>query len=354
MRMAGVLLAALVGGSTSADPAAADHQLTLDPDGGPPGTTVTVVDLTCDGYEVVDDEGEVMGSAGPGSTGAVSFTVPDDAEPGDFPVFVSCGDGDGGSTTHVGTFTVESATTTSVAPTTTTSEPEPPATTATTETEIPTSTTLPRVPETIAECEEQANEALARLRYEPQRRMVVGRSSRVQAVLSLGDVPPDVTFESSTTVIEIPDLRCQVEAQLTGPDFDVTPDEPQPQSFVGTLFLRWEWQVRPLRAGDDLKLNLRLQAAVVEGGRTVPGPATFYATDIDVDAEPVSGWTRFTEWLADVFGHPIVPILLVPLAGATFAYARRRLGSGGGAGPSSGPDLVPPAGGAPPPPPAGV
>jgi hypothetical protein len=220
-------------------------------------------------------------------------------------------------------------------------------------TEVPTSTTVPRVPETVAECEKQANEALARLRYEPRRRMVVGRSTRVQAVLSLGDVPPDVTFESSTTVVEIPDVRCQVEALLTGPDFEITPDEPQPQAFVGTLFLRWEWQVRPLRAGDDLKLNLRLQAAVVEGGRTVPGPSTVYSTDIDVDAEPVSGWTSFTEWLADVFGHPIVPILLVPLAGATFAFARRRFGSGGGAGPSGAPDPAPPPGGVPPPPPAG-
>jgi hypothetical protein len=56
----------------------------------------------------------------------------------------------------------------------------------------------------------------SQLIYEPERRMVVGDSYEVQAAVSLDALPPDVTFETPTPVVEVPDARCTVAARLTG------------------------------------------------------------------------------------------------------------------------------------------
>ena len=124
----------------------------------------------------------------------------------------------------------------------------------------------------------------------------------------------------------LPDTRCTVEANLTGSDFDITPDEPQPQSFLGTRVLIWEWQVSPKHPGDDLELALRLQATAFENGRSVPGRLILSETTIDVNAAPVSFWSRLTDWSRGVFGHPIVPVLVVPAVGGAYVWLRRRYG----------------------------
>lgn len=140
--------------------------------------------------------------------------------------------------------------------------------------------------------------------------MVVGHSHDVRAALSLEDLPPDVTFETSTTVVDVPDVRCVVRAVLRGPDFEITPSEAREQSFIGTRELVWEWKVRPKRAGDGLELTLVFQAKVVEDDRTEPGPEILNTSVINVDAAPVSPWRRIVDTTSGFFGNPAVQYLL--------------------------------------------
>jgi hypothetical protein len=264
-----------------------------------------------------------------GSGGSVTFRVPD--VPDDvYQVGATCTDG---TQTSSASFRVETGTTTSATvpstsgtrPSTTVTEPPTTEPGETTTTQQGTGTTVPRPPETIEECEEQASTSDTRLVYEPEREMVVGDSYDVRAALSLDDLPPDVTFESPTTIVEVPGARCTIAAQLTGADFEITPDEPVAQSFVGTRVLLWEWDVVPTRVSDDLELDLTIQATVFEGGRTIPGQALLRKTTIDVNAEPRSLPRRLTDWTRDVFGHPLVPVVIVPAAGAGYVWLRRWL-----------------------------
>jgi hypothetical protein len=301
--------------------------LDLSPSEGEPGTTVSATQT------VPEDERCTIGSVtfggnvvefSTGAPGEATFTVPNVApDPVGYSVTATCDDG---SPAGSATFTVRSATTTTEAATTTINEPPtstgttPDATTGTTD------STVPAPPRTIEECEEQAAAAESQLAYEPERKMVVGDSYKVQAALSLDALPPDVTFETPTTIKVLPDTRCTVEASLTGSDFDIAPDDPQPQSFLDTRVLIWEWQVSPKRPGDDLELSLRLQSTAFENGRSVPGRTILSETTIDVDAAPVSFWSQLTDWSRDVFGHPIVPVVVAPAVGGAYVWVRRRYG----------------------------
>jgi hypothetical protein len=198
-------------------------------------------------------------------------------------------------------------------------EEEPPDTTATTE-----PVGAPAAPASVEECERQAQEARARLAYEPRRSMVEDQTYTITAALGL-DGAPDVTFTTSTTIVIIDDARCTVEAELTGADFDIDPPGGEQQSFVDTRQLVWEWSVRPRRSGDDLALHLRLQVVVVDDAhREVPGRVVLNVSDIDVDAAPRSLPDRASDWTAHFFDHPLVVVVGAPLATAGVVGLRRR------------------------------
>lgn len=329
----GILGAILVAGVP------AQSAIDVSPGSGSAGTQVTI---TQTGFDPEDGPciiaSATLGGDGvdttPGRPGVATFEVPDGAASGEQSVTATC---EGGAPAGSARFTV-------IGETTTTDESSEPTTTETTEADSPdttdrssggspptssrpptTPTTALPVPESIDECEEQAAAAESKLVYEPERQMTVGDTYEVRAALSLDDVPPDVTFGSPTTIVEVPDARCTIEAVLTGPDFDVSPDEPVAQSFVGTRVLVWEWEVSPTRPGQDRELTVRLQASVVEGGRSVPGRTILSETVIDVDARPQSLWSRLSGWMRDLFGHPMVPVVVVPAAGAAYVALRRRL-----------------------------
>lgn len=331
--MVGILGAVLVAGVP------AQSAIDVSPGSGTAGTSVTITQTAFDAEEgpcIIASA--TLGGAGvdtsSGDPGVATFVVPESAPWGDQTVTATC---EGGAPAGSARFTV-------IGETTTTEEPSEPSTTETTEADSPdttdrgagggptpdtrpptTATTVPTVPETIDECEEQAAAAESKLVYEPERRMTVGDTYEVRAALSLDDLPPDVTFGSPTTVVEVPDARCTIEAVLTGPQFDVSPDGPVAQSFVGTRVLVWEWEVSPNRPGQDRELTLRLQANVVENGRSVPGRTILSETVIDVEAQPQSTWSRLSGSLRGLFGHPIVPIAVVPAVGTAFVALRRRL-----------------------------
>jgi hypothetical protein len=152
--------------------------------------------------------------------------------------------------------------------------------------------------------------------------MVVGHTYDVRAALSLGSSPPDVTFEGPTTVVVVDDIGCVVEATLTGPDFVITPERPQTQSFTGGGdALMWEWQVRPTVAGDDLRLALRLQAEFRENGETVPGPQDILDARIDVDADA----QPFSDLLIRFFNSNFVAVIVGVVAGPLVGLGVARL-----------------------------
>ena len=145
--------------------------------------------------------------------------------------------------------------------------------------------------------------------------MVVDRSYKVQAGLSLGPNSPTITFETGTTTIVLSDMRCTIQVGLSGPDFEIAPDEPTEQSFIGTRELLWDWQVRPTRIGDDLIVTLTVQAKVVRI-RVALGPQIPNRFLISVEAVPESGLDR----LSSIFDNQIVAGVT---AGAMSAAAGR-------------------------------
>src|SRR5918995_599788 len=166
-------------------------------------------------------------------------------------------------------------------------------------------------------------EAEGRLVYQPERDMVVGRTYEVAAALSLEGLP-NVTFQGTTSVIVVTDLRCTIRADLVGSDFAVSPKSDVEQSFIDTRELDWRWDVRPQRSGDDLELTLRFQVLVREDGLIVPGRSTLHEAVIDVDAEARSFWTRLNDGAVGFLTHPVVaPATAVIVAGLVTWLGRR-------------------------------
>jgi hypothetical protein len=323
-RVVGVLAVVVVGGLAGGQPA-----LPLSADSGPPGIAVTAAQevdgAACETYTVFFD-GAPVGTPDDGSDGEgeVTFEVPD-VDPDDYPVVAECTAGEAEKIVGRASFTVlagvPTTSATTIKPTTTSVGG-----TTTTRDDLPTTTstgTIDPPPTNIAECEAEAAEAEGRLVYEPERTMVVGRTYEVAAALSLEGLPP-VTFDGSTTVVTLPDLRCTITAELTGSDFAITPKSSASQSFIDTRVLDWRWDVRPRHSGDDLSLTLRFQATVVEGGQSVPGRSTLHASVIDVDAEPRSFWSTLNSGVVGFLTHPAVaPAAAVIVAGLVTWLGRK-------------------------------
>jgi hypothetical protein len=293
---------------------------------GPAGDEITasqgVSAAECTTYTVYFDGAPVGSDDGSDGEGEVTFEVPA-VDPGDYEVVAECSAGEVEEVVGQAQFAVTgvatSVTTTSGPPTTGTG------TTATTSGDGTTSTSNGTIapPQNIEECEAQAAEAEGRLVYEPERDMVVGRTYEVAAALSLEGLPP-VSFEGSTTVITLTDLRCTITAQLTGSDFAITAKSSESQSFIDTRVLDWRWDVRPLHSGDDLELTLRFQSIVLEGDRSVPGRNTLHDAIIDVDAEPRSFWSRLNDGIVGVLTHPVIaPATAVAVAGLATWLGRK-------------------------------
>jgi hypothetical protein len=311
--------------------------LILNPASGDVGTTVTAifpdVSTVCTSSTVLWD-GTPIGSSGTDGAGEVVFVIPGDSDPGGHAVNVTCdqhtGRGtffvDGGSTT---TTVVASTVTTAPQETTTavsgTTVPETSVPGEVTTTESTSPGVPPEAPQSVEECEREASKAEAQLVYEPQRRMVVDRTYEVKAALGLEELPPDITFEGTTTVVPLPLIRCTIRANLSGTNFDVTPNSDPEQSFIGTRVLQWRWDVRPKQVGTSLKLTLSFQAIFVEGGRSVPGQSVLHQALIEVDATPVSFWSKLGDGITGFFSHPVIASVTTAAVLAAAAWLGRLL-----------------------------
>ena len=313
----------------------------------PPGEEVTaeqpVTPAGCGTFRVrwQTATGTLLGSdSGGDGTGTVAFRVPSSASPGDHLLVATCGTSGGGQESVVGTATLVvtalSTTTTaaagtaagSTAPRTTVVTSGPPTTRAApaTATTVPPPPPPAPAPQSISDCERQAQEAqAAALVYQPRQRMFVGQTYPILAALGLtpGDVA-SIAFPGpgATTVTTVQGTRCTVDAYLDGQDFEVTPGERRAQSFIGTRALIWEWQVRARHAGKDLRLTLHLQPRVVEAsGGERPGPDRSTDAIITVEARPVPVLTRVSRVVAAVFSSDALRYLLLPASGAGFLTA---------------------------------
>ncbi|HEY7068962.1 MAG TPA: hypothetical protein VH479_02560 [Acidimicrobiales bacterium] len=327
--------------------------LVVTPSSGGPGTTVTVsqdVAPVCGTFTVRFDlvvMGEDDASDGHGE---VTFQVPSGAGEGTHTIDARCrrGGGGGGSAP----FELEPPATSTTHEVPTTQDPGETTTTRTGITEPTTTTTegdAPPVPQNGEECEAQARQADAHLAYEPERSMVVGKGYEVTAAVSLDEVPTDVTFEGTTTVVTIGGVRCTITAGLTGSDFDISQRSNEEQSFIGTRELVWSWTVRPLHHGDDLELALTFQSKIFDAGHSILGPTTLHEAHIDVHAVEQSLWGRiwdgFSGFLHDQIVASVIAAILVAailaLGPKTYRNVRARYARRPSTGPAPG-DSVPP------------
>ena len=222
------------------------------------------------------------------------------------------------------------ASTTAEPATTTTSEPgvtttaNGSATTTTSPGNGPT-TTVPSpgttVPDDVrlAECERRALNAT--VEYPTSIDMTVGETKPFVAVASTEDRGTTTSTDVATTVVPV-QLRCEVQAQLRGLDFEVDPDEFQLGSFLDRPTITWSWDVVAQKPGEStLELEIR-SVAVIDGRRIVGAGRELYTSAIDVDARPEGWWDRSERISAQVTDHPLVRGLgSLLLLGATFAGA---------------------------------
>jgi hypothetical protein len=203
--------------------------------------------------------------------------------------------------------------------------------TSTTTTATSTSTTSPSPPPStipddarLVECEQRAQDAT--VRFAPILDMTVGKTERFVVTASIADdVVVTTPDETSTTVVSVR-LRCEIQGQLRGEDFEIDPDEFQQGSFLDRPAITWSWDVAPRRPGKStLTLEVR-SIAVIDGRRIEGAGGELYTSEIHVVAQPVDRWTRSKQWLEGVVDYPLVRGLgSLLLLGATIAAGWRWL-----------------------------
>jgi hypothetical protein len=148
--------------------------------------------------------------------------------------------------------------------------------------------TTPALPFTDpnAACEGALNAYINRkLAYEPSRVMEIGQPTTVSVELGAGSLPPltDISPEN-TTVVPLKST-CEVQAQLIGAAFDISPTGWQQASFLTVPVVTWVWQVTPKDAGRNLDLELEVQSLFqVSGNPPVPGGPPPFDAKITVNA----------------------------------------------------------------------
>jgi hypothetical protein len=207
----------------------------------------------------------------------------------------------------------EASAATSTSPPVTNTEPPGNTTVAPTQPGNTTTAPSPTTPTTVPspddrtrlrDCEERARRAT--VAFPKSLEMVVGDASEVRVVASTGSTGATTsTLPVPTTVVNVA-LRCEVEAQLRGPELRVDPDGFQPGSFLDSPTIVWSWDVTPTQVGRR-RLTLRIRSIAVIEGRRIEGAGTpLYQTDIVAKARPRSFWERVNDAASGVVEHPLV------------------------------------------------
>ncbi|WP_240722361.1 cytochrome c family protein [Poseidonocella sp. HB161398] len=190
----------------------------------------------------------------------------------------------------------------------------------------------------------------ARVAFNTPARMVYKQSAAVQLALvpqerdgvaeEGGAVPDPVDLLSDALqgeTVEIAGVPYSIDmrATLLGNDFSISPTGPQPRRVVPGLHAVWAWLVTPERFGEDLPLQLELEALVQDpDGQESSVSARVLTAQIDVDVGTWD-WLVFHAANVKLVHGALVAVGGTLLAVASWLWKRRRSGqkpSGGGDG----------------------
>jgi hypothetical protein len=111
----------------------------------------------------------------------------------------------------------------------------------------------------------------------------------------------------------------EMEAELTGLDFEIEPITPQRQLVGQRDVTRWRWQVRPIKTG-DLRLHLTLTAFVQVAGETRPRSIRTFDRTLIVNVT----WTERVASFLEANWQWLWTAVLVPIALWGLQSYRRR------------------------------
>jgi len=217
-------------------------------------------------------------------------------------------------------------TTSPPAPTTTpTGGDEPSDTTAPATTALPTDDASTTARQAKRDCEARAAQAV--VTYQPDKEMVVAVAEPVEVVATAGTAAPPSSLAGGESPTSIPvHLACLVEAELSGPDFDVQPEGWVRESFLATDEIHWTWLVKPTHAGHDLPLRLEIRSLITDpdGGDPTPVGPSPAIVEIVVKAEPGAWYDGIGRLWGAVWSNPIWPAAGGVVALLTFLGVKRR------------------------------
>ena len=113
-----------------------------------------------------------------------------------------------------------------------------------------------------------------------------------------------------------------MEATLSGPSFDVSPEGPQRQTILPDRSTLWAWVVTPSDFGEAQELTVTVAAIIRLGDELLPPVGrTVFRTTIPVD---IKLWDRLTVWAAAFTPiHGAMVALLGSLAGVFTWFLRK-------------------------------
>ena len=126
--------------------------------------------------------------------------------------------------------------------------------------------------------------------------MLLGRKTEIALVLRTDwegkDLPPDVSEELKGLPGEVKQGLTKItrvmSAELTGPEFDISPSGRQERTIVPPQPVTWNWQVSPTDTGEQKPLKLRLYAHLQSGSDTMP-PILVKTLDASINVD-VTTW----------------------------------------------------------------
>jgi hypothetical protein len=180
--------------------------------------------------------------------------------------------------------------------------------------------------EQLRRCEADAQ--TASVEFAPQLEMVVGTSTDVHVVASIGSAGPEPSGSGPPTTVVPAVLHCEVEVTLRGQGFEIDPDDPQSGSFLDRPTIDWSWSVTPTSAGRRT-LHVQVLPVAREGALQLPGTPILFEATIAVDAAPRSVLDRVDGVVRGVVGYPLVTSFgalagIVTMLAATWRWILKR------------------------------
>jgi hypothetical protein len=137
----------------------------------------------------------------------------------------------------------------------------------------------------------------------------------VRLTVSQGVTAPAFSGPPTTRVLIT--TGCDVEAQLTGSAFTISPPNWQEQSFLQdpNPYLDWSWSVTPTQVGSGLELHVEIASLYHVAGSAVAQQFLDKTQAITVEATPESTGTKVSRFLENPLFLTILGAILVVILG---------------------------------------